>query len=496
MKHTNTATSLHWCRTALAAVLSLAGAAPAFALDGPPGELDPTFGSTGKLTTDFFNATDEIFAVAPLPDGRFLAAGSTIGPNASGPGSSPNVAVARYLPDGRLDTTFATNGKFQFDLGGGTDTAYSLKVLPDGSVLVGGELSPQSHLDFALLKLRPNGTLDTTFGADNGAARTGYVRLDIVGPTSHDEGRFVAVQRDGKIVLAGNSLVTQGSFRYRRATVARFTADGRIDTTFGSTGTGYVVLPGMYSADPQNNDYVTGIVLTQSGSLPANDTIAVTGYTFARNNGFIARLTRDGAIDTTFGDASGAARSGRVIVTEVIGTPRRGLPEVMGARMDDAGRIVVAGTGGDRGFAFLRYLADGTPDGTFGTNGRTLVKFSGASDYDEALAVALQGNGKIVAVGRVDVVPPGGTAQDDFFVVRLLPNGQPDPGFGSGFGYKIVSFTTEADTAATIAVEPSGNLLVGGVAKRVGAAQTDFAIARLFGDPDRLFYNGFETPVF
>lgn len=496
MKHTNTASSLHRCRKALVACLTFACAGSALALNGPPGEFDPSF-SGGKVVTDFSNAVDLIRAIAPMNDGRFVAAGGAIGPNASGPGSSPNLAVARYLPDGRLDDTFGTNGKFQFDLGGGTDDVYGLKVLPDGSVLVSGELSPQAHSDFFVMKLRPNGTADTTFGASNGAgARTGFVRLDVVGPGTHDEGRVLAVQRDGKIIVAGNTFKPAGGFSYRRVTVARFTADGQLDTTFGESDgaggrRGYVVAGNQFAAQPQTSDYVTSIAMTQSGALPADDKITVSGYTDSSNNGFLVRYTSDGQPDLTFGGGTGHALTSY----SSSGGVARGLSDIMGARIDNAGRYVVVGNGGDRGFAFVRFLSNGAQDMTFGTNasGRTLVKVSSVSNYDEPSAIALQGNGKIVASGYATTVVPGGTAHNDFFVVRLDANGVADPTFGDGQGRKVASIATEKDQSFAIAVEPSGNLLVGGYVQRAGAAQTDFAVARLFGDPDRIFADGFQA---
>lgn len=489
MKHTDTQYGLHWYRSALAAALLSLAATPALAQQGPPGELDPGFGSAGKLTTDFFANAEEINAVAPLSDGRFLAAGSVIGRNLQGPGSSPNFSVARYLPDGRLDPGFGTNGLAMFDRSGNVDEAYAIKLLPDRSVLVAGSVAPSAYADFALYKLRPDGSPDTTFGDAGVGGRTGSVLLDVAGPTQHDEGRLLAVQRSGKIIVAGNTLVSVGNFRYRRTTVARFTADGILDTTFAG-GAGYVVLGGFYAADAQTSDYVTSIATNQRGDLPADDSITLVGYTFARNNAFATRLTRDGAIDLTFGG------TGRVTFTaSSSGGVASGASDLRAARIDDAGRLVLAGTGNDRGMTFLRLLANGTPDTTFGTNGRTLVKLSTVSNYDEPRALALQGNGKIVASGYATTAPSG-TPQPDFFVVRLLPNGQPDPGFGDGQGRKVVNVITGNEESRALAIEPSGNLLVAGYAAHPNASHSDFAVLRAYGDPDRIFADDVEFRTF
>jgi uncharacterized delta-60 repeat protein len=490
VKHTKTASGLHRYRSALAAAALLLGANAALAQQGPPGELDPSFGSAGKLTTDFFGTSEEINAVAPLPDGRFVVAGTVTGRNISGSGTSPNLSVARYLPDGRLDLSFGTAGLFMLDRSGNVDEAHAIKVLPDRSLLVVGTLAPTGYSDYALVKLRPSGTTDTSFGdAAVGGGRTGSVLLDVAGPTLHDEARHIAVQRNGKIIVAGNTLVAVGNFRYRRTTVARFTADGVLDPTFGGNGSGYVILAGFYAADAQTSDYVSAIATNQRGDLPVDDSITLVGYTFARNNAFAARLTRDGAIDPNFGSNG----SGRVTFSAAnTGGVATGVSDLRAARIDDAGRLVLAGTGTDRGMAFLRLSASGTPDLTFGTNGRTLMKVSSISNYDEPRALALQGNGKIVASGFATTIV-NGSPQPDFFVVRLTANGLPDFGFGDGQGRKVVTVVNSNEESRALAVEPSGNLLVAGYALNPNANHDDFAVLRPYGDPDRIFADDLEV---
>lgn len=489
MNSTNTAYCMRRCRKALAAA-TLLFTAPLLAQWGPPGELDPSFNGGSVLMTNFFDTGEEINAVAALPDGRFVVAGSVVGRNVSGTGSSPNFAVARYLPDGRIDPSFGTNGLFQLDLSGNVDEAHAVKRLSDGSLLVTGMLAPTPYTDFALVKLRRDGSLDTAFGDDNGVgARSGYTRLDVRGPSIHDEGHYVAVQSDGRIIVAGNSLVPVGNFQYRRVTVARYTADGRLDTSFGGNNTGYTVLPATYT-DAQSSDYVSGIATTQSGALPANDSITLVGYTFARNNGFVLRLTRDGLLDTGF-NGSGKVALSSASTSGVY----RGASELRGGVIDETGRTVLLGTGGDNGFTFLRLLPNGSQDMSFGTNGRTLMKYSVSTSYDEPRAIALQGNGKIVASGTAISVATG-APRKDFFVTRLQADGKADFGFGDGQGRKVVAAVAEADGANAVTVEPSGKILAAGFALRPGTSQNDFAVLRVFGDPDRIFADSYEQPVF
>lgn len=495
MKHTNTPYGLHWCRKALAAAALLFIAPPLLAQWGPPGELDLSFNGSGKLTTDFYERNDRINAVDTMSDGRFVVAGIVVGPNVAGAGSSDNFALARYLPDGRLDATFGNNGLAMFDASGNVDEAYSVKVLRDGSVLAAGVIAPDAYSDFVLFKRRRDGSADTSFGDDApvGGGRTGSVRLDMRGSGFHDEGRYIAVQSDGKIVMIGNTLVPNGSFNYRRVTAVRFTADGRLDLSFGGNGTGYVVLGNQYANNGQTSDYVTGIALDQSGNLWSDDTINITGYTNSANNAFVIRLTRDGLLDTTFGAVNNGVRSGSLLLTATnSGGVASGISEVRAGRIDAAGRLVLVGPGTDRGLAFLRRQRNGDADTSFGTNGRTLVKLSDSSRYDEPAAMALQGNGKIVASGYATQIV-GGAPQKDFFVVRLDANGFADVPFGDQ-GRKAVTVSTGTDESTALAVDVWGNLIVAGYALRAGTAQTDFAILRVYGDPDRIFADGFEVP--
>ncbi|MCQ4166475.1 delta-60 repeat domain-containing protein [Tahibacter harae] len=495
MKHTNTPYGLHWCRKALAAAALLFVAPPLLAQWGPPGELDPSFAGTGKLTTDFYDRNDRINAIDTMSDGRFVVAGVVVGPNVGG-GYSDNFALARYLPDGRLDGSFGNNGLVMFDVSGNVDEAHSVKVLRDGSILAAGVIAPGAYSDFVLFKRRRDGSADTSFGDDAPAGgRTGSVRLDVRGPSFHDEGRHFAVQSDGKIVMIGNTLVPNGNFNYRRVTAARFTADGRLDPGFGGSGTGYVVLGNQYANNGQTSDYVTGIALDQRGNLWSDDTINITGYTDSANNAFVVRLTRDGLLDTTFGTLNNGVRSGSLLLTATnSGGVASGISEVRAGRIDAAGRLVLVGPGTDRGLAFLRRQRNGDADMSFGSNGRTLVKLSDSSRYDEPAAMALQGNGKIVASGYATQIV-GSTPQKDFFVVRLDANGLVDVPFGDQ-GRKAVTVSTTTDESTSMAVDVWGNLVVAGYALRAGTAQTDFAILRVYGDPDRIFADDYQVPAF
>jgi len=464
---------------------ALASGATGMAYAAHPGDLDGSFGlgGSGYLTSDFFGSDEQVFALAPMRDGRFIAAGRIVGANANQSGSSENMAIARYLPNGTLDASFGSGGLVHVDIDAASDEARAVRVLPDNGILVAGSLSTSSHADFGIVKLRADGSLDTTFGeTDIGSVRKGFVRLDIAGANFHDNAYAMAVQKDGRIVLAGTTPVFHDGFNYNQVALARFSADGVLDTTFGG-GDGVVVLDPFFGAAA---DVLATIALDQAGNPGADGRIVIGGYTFGRNCAFLARVNANGSVDTTFGT------DGRVILVDAnAGGVRTGMSLLYSARIAADGKIVALGQGGDRGMTAMRFSANGAPDTSFGVNGRTTIKFSGAASYDTPAALALQGNGKIVAAGYATSVATG-SPHKDFFVGRWLANGAVDTGFGDNNGFKLVQVSTLDDEAFAVAVEPSGNILAGGYSTRPNVAPRDYAIVRLIGDPDRIFADGFD----
>jgi len=170
------------------------------------GTLDTSFNTDGMLTTDL--GGDEYgYAVAFQADGKIVAAGYSGG----------DFGLARYTITGTLDATFGTNGIVTTDLGD-TEYGYDLTIQEDGKILVAGESGP----NFALARYTITGTLDTTFNTD------GIVTTDFGGD---DSGHSLAIQKNGKIVVAGYKYDDDALFA-----LARYNNDGSLDTSFGSAG--------------------------------------------------------------------------------------------------------------------------------------------------------------------------------------------------------------------------------------------------------------------
>lgn len=182
------------------------------------GQLDPLFGSGGKVVTDVTGEDDVIYGIALQPDGKILATGFAVG---------REYAVARYDKQGRLDPTFGKGGI-------ATPASYTLPAVPfsialqsDGKILAGGIAFPRADSDFVLWRLLADGSLDPGFGTG------GRVLTDFSG--LYDQIEAITLQPDGGILAAGYTQVNgqPGSSDFA---LARYTSDGQLDPAFGSGG--------------------------------------------------------------------------------------------------------------------------------------------------------------------------------------------------------------------------------------------------------------------
>ena len=207
-------------------------AVPRFALAryNPDGSLDRSFGGDGRVSTRF-GFSSGARALVLQPDGKPVAAG------VSGLGTAPeDFALARYNPDGNLDTSFGTGGLVRTDFGGG-ELAAALVLQPDGKLVAAGVNFFDE--DIALARYNPDGNLDTSFGSG------GLVRTDFGGSESVSA---LVLQPDGKLVAAGFGRVGRvGSF-----VLARYSPNGSIDTSFGAGG---MALTSSAAARPARSPY-------------------------------------------------------------------------------------------------------------------------------------------------------------------------------------------------------------------------------------------------
>jgi uncharacterized delta-60 repeat protein len=452
--------------------------------------LDLTFGTDGKVLTDFSNGSnEEAHAIVVQPDSRFIVVGATgvnepaepdhgsgggHGGGGGGGGGSEgggggggaitpqsNFALARYNKDGSLDTSFGVDGKVVTDFNGSGDKAYAALLQPDGKIVVAGTTlvgadaqGAGGSLAFALARYNADGSLDTSFGVG------GEVITD-VNPSGDDQIFSVALS-GGKIVAAGITTNAAGNVDFA---VARYDTNGTLDDAFGVNGIATLDI------NSGSKDEAEAVAVQPDGKIVA------AGFTEAAVEGesggpnfVVVRYNVDGALDDSFG-------TGGIVTADFAGRADQGYA----LALQQDGKILVAGraspTSGPPDFGLVRYNADGSLDTSFGTGGLVQTDFSGKGDF--AYAMTLQPDGKIVAAGRSSTGAPF-----DFALVRYNPDGSPDASFGAD-GKFTTDFVGLSDQAYAIAMQ-GGKILVAGVTTTGGLGQgSDFSIAR---------YRAFDNP--
>jgi uncharacterized delta-60 repeat protein len=336
------------------------------------GSLDNSFGTGGKVTTDFFGSLDEAKSVAIQPDGKIVVVGHTLS------NTGLNVGLVRYNTDGSLDLTFGTGGKVN-TLAGIGSLGVAVGIQPNGKIVVGGSISNAgSQNDFLVIRYNTDGTLDNSFGAG------GVVTTDFFGINAFDFVNALVIQPDGKIVAGGLAEKTPEPFSYDFGLV-RYNTDGSLDPTFG--------VGGKASAEFMSGtkDYCEAIALQSDGKIVAAGQVTTTSLSVV--DFALARFNTNGSLDNSFG-------AGGKVTTDFFNNNDGALDVVI----QPDGKIIAAGfdingfTGGD--IALARYNTNGSLDNSFGTGGKISSDFGSAAE--EGRAVALQSDGKILAAGIVN----------------------------------------------------------------------------------------------
>jgi len=248
----------------------------------PNGSLDTSFGDGGIVTT-IFPAGSYASDVALQSDGKIIAAGTVFVDFIIGESSDTDFALARYNPDGTPDATFGSNGQVATDFLGFEDDAFSILIQPDGKIVaVGSANDPATFYDFAAARYLSNGAIDTTFGV------AGKVRTDF-GDQNFDRARSAALQPDGRIVAAGFAISHGGGVQ--NFAVARYTSNGVLDTTFSRDGRTQIDFGTCCQS-------ATKVLLQSDGKI-----IAVGGASGESSDDdfLLARLSPRGTLDNTFG---------------------------------------------------------------------------------------------------------------------------------------------------------------------------------------------------
>jgi uncharacterized delta-60 repeat protein len=410
------------------------------------GTTDTAFGFGGKVITPV--ATSDIaYAAALQLDGKLVVAGL-----AAPLATISSIAVLRYHQNGTLDQSFGYKipGSVSTVVRGTIDEARAMTIQPDGKIVSVGRARVTNRYYFAVARQNADGTLDSNFGAN------GTLITKIGAGDTDSEARAVALQADGKIVVAGRLYDASTNLGLFYFALARYNPDGSLDQTFDGDGT--VIVPAAnenneafaVAVQPNGKIVVAGYYDTLAGSQSAYDLAVV-------------RLESNGALDASF-DEDG-------IVTTDLGS---GSETAFSLALQSDGKILIAGSGGiNLDFAIVRYNTNGSLDGEFGTNGKVLTPVG--TSLDEIRSLALQPDGKIIAAGNARV-----GSQSDFAVVRYNPNGTLDTTF-DGDGKAITPITTNStDLASSVLVQANGRIIiVGSSTTGTGTSfNSDIAIVR------------------
>jgi uncharacterized delta-60 repeat protein len=387
---------------------------------------------------------------------------------------------AHALPEA-LDPTFGGDGIVTTRIGdtGDTEVAFAMARQLDGKLVVAGIWED----DFAVARYHADGSLDTDSDSDPGSHFSDDGK--IVTPMSADEtitaradeARAVVIQPDGKIVVAGfaNALPQSDGLSGDFA-LARYNPDGTLDNGFDGDGK---VITSMGTSDGA----AYALARQSDGKLVA----AGRSESGSSSDFALARYNTDGSLDTSSDSTPASAFDGDGKASaDVSSTSNADQAAAIAIQSD--GKIVTAGlanpTGGSfqEDFALARFNSDGTLDNGFDADGKVTTSISTSSNpSDEAHALVIQADGKLVAAGEANMNP------DNFALVRYNDNGTLDTTF-DGDGKVTTSLSPVGNTSVAhgLALQGDGKLVAAGRAANFGQVpnsnvftfHNDFALAR------------------
>ena len=386
-----------------------------------------------------------------------------------------------------LDLTFGNQGTIDMFLPGDVGEYVNAGAIqPDGKILVAGNsMVPHYNAagvdtgdtwEFFVSRFNTNGTLDASFGTG------GVARTQIVGGTFlEDYANAMALQPDGKIVLAGRSVAGVNAANTTTAfALARFNTDGSIDNTFGTNGTVRTKIAGG-----NNYDAASALIIQPDGKIIAagsSGTWSFSSFSYGNIQFAVARYNADGTLDPTFGPNGGTVR------TPISGSDGQSDYVYSAARQQD-GRIILAGMSDNNyieGIGVARFDTSGHLDPTFGSSGGTVRILPDSLADAEVSSVMIQPDGKIILAGNM----MSKTFTASFGAVRLNSDATPDSSYGvSGVASLHVSRTKyTSDQPHCAVLQPDGKLIVAGQTGD-SADYTSFGVARFT-------INGFSDSTF
>ncbi len=356
------------------------------------GSIDNSFGNNGAAVVSILdlnapgsgNTHNILRELAIQADGKIIASGYI---EQRSNNSKNDFALIRLTPNGKIDTDFGDNGRLTTGVGALADWGWSSALQSDEKIIIAGWSNNGTANDFSAVRITQSGTLDSSFDGDG-------KRLIDLG-ASDDYGHVVELQDDGKILIAGTKVSNIGN----SIAVTRINQDGSLDTLFGVGGI-------AETSVRSGNGY--GMAIQPDGK------IVVVGNIFSNDidsiDFSVVRFNSNGSLDLAFGNLGK--------VTTPVGTSSDWAHSV--ATQED-GKLVVAGNSLNNGkymFSVVRYLENGAIDTSFGNDGKVLIDVGPGAQSNRMI---LQPDGKILITGSFS-----SGVYDEFAVVRLNHNGSLD----------------------------------------------------------------------
>ncbi len=416
----------------------------------PDGSADPSFSGDGLATVNAGGGTniDVASAVSIDQQGRIVVAGEVL------LGGDSNVVIARFTDSGAPDPSFAGgSGVFTQDLGS-NDFLDALAIDSSGRPVAAGAIGPPGSRNFLVLRLTAAGVLDPGFGGGDG-----WDQLNVNSVASNDVGHGVAIDSQGRVIVAGVTELAGGDQNFA---AARFTSAGQLDTSFSND----LPTPGRIISQLASQTGSAVDDAAQDVIVNALDGVVMAGYaqrTGADYEFALQQLRNDGSPDITFGSSSVAYAGFGADSDTAEGLVR-----------DDNGNIVVAGTSSPGAnqdeFALARFTPTGQLDPTFAGGGIT----------------------------RADIGPLGDTAQDvalDPVSKRIVVGGYDGPQAGADWALaRYEGVPRCAGKVPTIAGTPGSDRMVGTKGKDVMLAEGGNDRIKGLAGKDTLCGNlGFDT---
>lgn len=380
------------------------------------GSLDYSFGSSGKVITDFGLTNDYGYDLAIQNDGKIIVVGKTYA------GTNYDIAIARYNTNGTLDNTFGYGGLIVKNLQNYDDIGQAVILQPDGKILITGTTFNGSFIrDFCLLRYNSDGNPDNSFGVN------GVVIADV--GNIFEYATCLDLQTDGKIIVGGYSANNLNNTDFA---IIRFNPDGSIDNSFGNNGI-------IKTAIGSGNDDLFSLRVQSDGKILAAGTTDNGTFDFC-----LVRYNSDGSLDNSFGNNG-------IVITDFDNRYDR----ATSIQIQPDGKILVGGiaeiTSNNMDFACVRYNINGSLDNTFGSGGKVTKNIMTVNDY--CYKLVLQNDGKIILSGFSD---------NAYALLRIYADGSTDYSFGGGSGMVYTPFSATHTEPNSCQIQSDGKIVVAG----------------------------------